>query len=427
MSTVSVLNPTISLATLYPNSHNIDTFNVIAAASVIATKDIAGVASSLVLGSSSNIVLESVGDADMYLRDASGFKIFQTNYVGSTRTDTPLLELRSNVLPGTGVTATVINTGLAGDNALWVYGSDADKTTWVSTAQIREMNAYSQFSTSEANGFLINNSTLFSSNAIFAQDVRMQSTLEVDGDLTLFGNLFSQNLNVWRDNVSSNQRVGFGFQINSNNQLELHKYAHYGTSGTKVSKKVAVFGNSPMSETETSDTSFLVFDSMVGGIGVSKSSASNANSPLTPSSVNSWVFTSLGNVSTTSAVGIGKAEPLHSLDVTGTVNSDVISATNLVGVSVTTTSDERLKEIRGIKSPAQCLEGIVSLDVIDYAYLTDPENFKTGVRAQQVEKSMPDAVVSKTFAGLDDCKLIENSVMIGYLVGAIKQLAARLG
>jgi hypothetical protein len=142
--------------------------------------------------------------------------------------------------------------------------------------------------------------------------------------------------------------------------------------------------------------------------------------------VHSWKFTQSGNVSTTSSVGIGKTEPQFALDVAGTISSDTIAGTDLVGVTVTTTSDERLKDIRGIKSSSSCLDGILSLDVIDYAYLTEPEKFKTGVRAQQVEISMPDAVVEKSFAGLEDCKLLDNSVMIGYLVGAIKELSAKV-
>jgi hypothetical protein len=430
MSSVSVLNPYTSLATIFPtyDTFNVDTFNIIAANAFIAPKDDFGYSTTLTVGSSSNIVIESVGDTQMFLKDSSAFTMFQTSFDDQgTRTDVPLIEMRSNVLPDVGLSATIINTGSTGDKALWVYGSDACKTTWVSTAQVRNLNRYTQFATTQSNGFLINNTTTFSSNTLFTQDVRMQSTVEVDGNMTLFGNFYSQNVNLWRDSTDSNQRVGFGFQINSNNQLELIKYALFGETGSTWTKKVAVFGNSPMVENEKTDgSSYLVFDELLGGIGVSASSASNSVGPLTSSTVNSWIFTAAGNVSTTSSVGIGMGEPQFPLDVAGTINADNIQAVTLTAQNLVTTSDERLKNIRSTVDPSECLAKISSLGVIDYAYISQPGVFKTGLRAQQVKETMPDAVVTKTFANLDDCLLVDTSVMIGYLVGAVKELSAQL-
>ncbi len=427
MATISVIDPGVSMRLAYPDPAALDTYNIVAAKSLLAPISDSGQCSTLTIGATSNIAIESVGDTNVYLRDASTFKMFQTSFVAGTRFDYPMLDVDQ---PAGAMATTVISTGAStagGSNVLWVHGSDACMTTRVSTAQVRNLNDYTQFATTQPAGFIINNSTLFASNAVFTQDVRVKSTLEVDGNLTLFGNFYSQNVNLWKDSVEKNQRVGFGFRINEKSQLELIKYATF-DSGNVVTKKVAVFGNTPMVDgVDRSDgTSYLVFDELYGGIGVSSSAASNQGQPTTTSSTNSWRFNQTGNVTTSSYVGIGKVDPLHQLDVAGVANVDSLTASNVCAVEVcsqtiTTTSDERMKNIFG--ETVYCLDKVQKLRVIDFTYKNRPEVKKTGLSAQNVRDLIPEAVVVQPFSDVEDCMHIDNSVLIGYLVGAIKELA----
>ena len=431
MSITSIMSPMSALSVGYPSDGTIDTFMNIAVQNIYAPEAVGGVAQDLTLSASSRIVMESSGNAELYIKDNNSFLVYQSKFdTFGNRTDTSLLDMHSNAAPSGGLTATVLDTGMDG-NAMWVYGADSKKTTWISMTQFRSFNSYEQLATTESNGFLINNQTTFSSNVVIDQDVYMKSTMEVDGNATFYGNLFSQNMNLWHDNIEKNCRVGFGFCINDMSQLELVKYASF-SNGTKMTKKVAVFGNSPMLPNEQTDgNSYLVFDELSGiGIHTPGSAASNSSMPANPT-MSLFRFTADGNITTSAQLGIGIENPQYPLDVLGTIHSTAVLAQDISAQTITTTSDERLKDIRGTVDTLSCLEKIKQLDIIDFAYIKDmkPEGcctqYKAGLRAQQVMSVMEDAVITKEFAGLDDCHLIDSSVMLAYLVGAIKELASR--
>ena len=426
MAFPSVMSPVCALREEYPDAQTIQAFANLAVNNVLApVSDISGLAQTLLLGASSNVIIESASDAKMFLKDNSAFTVWNSSFTSSgARTDTTLLDLRSNANPEGGVGATVISTGSNG-NVLMVHGSDAFQTTWISSAIVKNYGQQTQFSTSQSDGFLFHNPTEFFSNVTMDKDCYMKSTLEVDDNVTFYKNFFTPNVNIWHDDIVHNNRVGFAFTINEKNQLQLIKYINGATTGTNVTKTIAVFGNSPMNGAEQSDgTSYLVFDEL-SGVGVHQTAGSQTSAGgVITNDVNyaAWTFTQLGSIFTNaSAVGIGNDSPQAMLDVGGSINALSVSAG-----SVTTTSDERLKDIRGTLDGSACLDKIASLDVIDFAYTSSPHDFKAGLRAQQVETVMADAVITKKFAGLDDCMLIDSSVMLAYLVGAVKELAAKI-
>ena len=50
------------------------------------------------------------------------------------------------------------------------------------------------------------------------------------------------------------------------------------------------------------------------------------------------------------------------------VDADAMQSTNVIAQSIVTTSDERLKDIRGTVASAECLSKVRSLEVIEYAF-----------------------------------------------------------
>lgn len=424
------------ITTTYEDPHALNTISTLAVKNLIAPMSDSGESHSLTIGATSNVIIEARGDAKVYLESGKDFQVYHSlfynfgygsNQGSNVRADEQILDVSKGSFPDGSTLGTTVNTG-SSPMPIWVHGSDASHTTWISSTQVRDLNAYSQFATSQSNGFIINNQATFGSNALFCQDVYMQSTLEVDGNVTMYGNVFSKNLNLWQDNLNGNDRVGFGFSINSNAQLELIKYAMF-PDGSSLSKKVAVFGASPFLSTEQKDNpqTFLVFDQL-SGIGMHTSStSSNVNDGIASSG---FQFTRLGNVTTSAYLGVGVTEPTVPLDVKGTINCTVLNARDLYCVDITTTSDERLKDIRGNVDASSCLEKIKSLDVIDFSYIESlvgrGARKQTGLRAQQVAGVMADAVIKKQFAGLEDCNMIDTSVILAYLVGAIKELASKI-
>lgn len=427
----SIIAPVSTISATYYDSDTFDTITTIAVKNIITPMSDEGVDQSLHIASSSNIKIESKGSTQLFMRSNSEFEVYQSEFGSGTRVDTEILAVGSGILLS-GVSGTTINTG-SSDNPIWVYGSDASHTTWISSTQVRDLNAYSQFATSQTDGFILTNQVTFSSNSLFYEDVYMKSTLEVDGNVTMYGNVFSKNLNLWQD-LTSNDRVGFGFSINSNAQLELVKYALF-QDGTSLTKKVAVFGASPFSPSEKKDDpqSFLVFDQL-SGIGMHSTGGSSSNTGFTNGASSSgFKFNSTGNVTTSAYLGIGVTNPTVPLEVNGAIDCTSLHVIDLYCVNITTTSDERLKNIHGNVDTTSCLDKINQLDVINFSYKSEvidkeSEDVKqqTGLRAQQVSKVMADAVIQKSFAGLDDCNMIDSSVMMAYVVGAIKELDAKL-
>ena len=436
MSFPSVLSPQNALSMTYPDQFTFDTMGTLVVQNIVALKTDSSVPQTLLIGATSNIVMESASDARLFLNTNSAFNIFHTSYdVLGVRTDANIVTVDTKVFPDAITTGSVVN---AGSNAspMWVYGTDANKTTWISSAQFRTLNSQEQLATTKSEGFILNNQVEFASNVTMDQNCYMKSSLQVDGVSTFYGPLFAHNVNMWEDNLKgrTNERVGFGFSINSNSQLELRKYCAF-SNGVHFSKKVAVFGASPMVAGEASDGSYVMFDALAG-IGVHTNAPQSVGfgsniQPLNTAS-SSFVFNQTGNITTTASLGILTTTPAFPLDVNGTINCVTLRAVNVNATNVTTTSDERLKSIVGTVQPADCLSKVAALEVIDFSYLGDladkssTTDTRAGLRAQQVDTVMPDAVITKSFAGIDDCKMIDTSVLLAYLVGAVKELSAKL-
>jgi hypothetical protein len=440
MATCSVLDATpLLINESYPDMYSLDTFSTIAVQNIGAFTSLNG-REKLTIGATSNLVLESYNDTQLYLRDNSGLSLFQTKYDSFGRHDNQILDIRSNVLPNNTLDVTVIR-GAASSNAVWVHGDDTNKTTWVSDMQVRtHNNRHIQMSTYCPDGFLIQNMTEFNSNVIIDGSLHCLNAVSIEGDTSINGlltvndnaivngDVYSHTMNLFvNDPNATLSRVGYGFNINDKLELEVVKYIRFADDQSTTVKRVAVFGNAPAIKGHNAGlSSYMKFDTLAsvvagGGGGVS------SGSPTTfyPGQDGVWLTNAIGNVHTSVWVGIGKDEPTSALDVVGTIKATQVSTTTMITQNFETSSDERLKNIiQDNVDPMLCLDKVKGLNVIDFQYLNSDTRIRRGLRAQQVKEVMSDAVMVRKFADLEDCQLIDTSVMLAYLVGAVKALAA---
>ena len=229
MAAVSVLSPTPMFVT-YPSPDSLDTFANVAVQNIGSWNAPTG-PQVLRIGATSHLVMESYDDAQVYLRDQSGFAMFQSSYsTEGLRTDTQILDLRTDQVPWTNEKATVLRTTT--DTAVWVRGDDVGRTVYLSDMQVRSMNSHTQFATNQALGFLINNRTEFADDVIIDKTTHCLDTVLIEGNTTVNGamivnnnsivngSFFSQDVNMWQDvfplpgdPADALTRIGYGFLL----------------------------------------------------------------------------------------------------------------------------------------------------------------------------------------------------------------------
>jgi hypothetical protein len=81
------------------------------------------------------------------------------------------------------------------------------------------------------------------------------------------GSVFSSNINLFRTHStigdSNFKRIGYGFRMNDNDQLELIKVATF-NDNTSITKKIAVFGYNNIEHSSSNDTNYMAFDEANG-------------------------------------------------------------------------------------------------------------------------------------------------------------------
>jgi hypothetical protein len=260
--------------------------------SISAFRDDANRPQPLVIGATSNLSLETANNMNLFAGMSNSFLYYQTTMNGSTRVDRQVLNVNANL------TQTIFN-----------YPQDVI---------IQSTSGNNPQATLQDVTFSRNNSNTLvdttQSNFYFTKNITAAQNMQVGQNMYVNGSIFGCNLNVWLDKVNTPySRIGYGFRINSNDQLELIKYAKYGSGD--VLKKVAIFGTNPVGSNDRSDSSnYLVFNSL-GTFGVGNSS-NNSFTPLNSygTSVNplSNLFTqalSMSNVTNMNSAAIQFFQP----------------------------------------------------------------------------------------------------------------------
>lgn len=409
MATASVLQyPDFAITYTDPTSYNI--YDNVVAKTISAYRDESGLAQSLTVGATSNLVLEGVSGVQIYVGSGNeGIEFYTSSYSNFTRTDTRILDINteSNV---TLISATNQS------NTLKVASGDQQNTVQVSSVIVTQCNNTAYLSTDQIGGIYIDEpvritQNMFVNGTCEAWDIQIDNNAVVAGDVTSYGSVFGQHLNVWRQ--ANSNTIGYSFRINDQEQLELVKYARdYG-----VYKKVMVFGTMVVGSNDLSDTHPIT--SSVSGIGTINLDGSGVTAPSV------WLQSPAGSlyVSSNVSVGIGIENPAYPLEVLGSFSATDVYANTLSVSELYTTSDIRLKTIVQNTVSESVLQKINDLGVVRFKFNEDPADFvRTGLIAQDVAYLFPDAIHSRKVGSLDDCLCIDNSVMIAYLLRAVQEL-----
>lgn len=429
----------------YKNEYNnLDDISFINSYDIISTKFIAAFTDSfgsnidILIGASSNVRIEGVDSVSMYIGNNTGLVqqyASSNDYLGNREDYLIMKSFLSNVtINGQGSNMTIIQSGdssIPGESsAIKIQGTDRFQSVYLNEVVIMSgvgEDDQQHFGTTHSN-FRFERPVV--ANVIEGTEELIGNKVKA-GAMYVSKNLFSPDLNLYKEietiEDQSINKIGFGFSINANNQLELVKYSRFkdGVDTKSITKKVAVFGNNNLKFTDTDDASYLVFDNM----GISQSAGGGSNSIL---SSTTWQINQDRKIYyMDNFVGINKVNPQHELDVDGTIacikiQSDMMYSSNIVSEGQHVVSDKRLKNIIGNMDLGSCLSNIKDLGVYEYTYNNDKEQLiKTGFIAQQVETVISNAVKIQNFSGIEDCRLIDTNIILANLVGAVKLLIDR--
>lgn len=381
MSATVLTNQSLS----YPGDDQYAVYDNLVAVNLYALRDSdTNAAQDLYLGASKDVKIQGLEGMSMWLGSSNSLAIMDKDsnaslIVTTDATTTTLSSEAKNLVIGT--------------------SNNAVSTIQVGATVISESNNFQVFSTNMSSGFLLQNPLKVSNYGIFEQ------SLSVGGNIVCNSNLFTQNYNLFKYNSSNELNAvvtGYAFTINESDQLELLKYTSF-SNGTKVSKRVGIFGLNKYSDSEQSDKSYAAFDTIgtvsQGGDAVNFSSTVADNSITTAKIVDGCVtstklgsnvgvfsvntsniyFTTDSNLSSGS-VGIGTSTPQYKLDVSGEIR-----ATG----DITGFSDRRIKT--DIEVIDHALDKVLAISGYTFKRIGSNKR-STGVIAQEVQSVLPEAV-----------------------------------
>lgn len=406
----------------YADPTAVTIFTNVVARSLAALDDDTGAANNLVVGATSNLLLEGVDGVRLCYGDGNdgiGFYASTFDAVSGVRTDRRILTIEtvSNVTLVTSVDADASSFKLA--------GTDSNNTVQVSAVVVSQCNNTAYLHTDQVGGIYIDEPVrvtqdLFVNARCEAWDVQVDNDLVAAGDITSYGNVYGQQLSVWKQ--SNSNGVGYTFRINDYNQLELVKYARFEDPALDdVRKRVMVFGTCAIASTDQSDTAPLLTTSVIGMGSV------NLDGSGTPAP-NWWLRSPNGSIYVPdgSRVGIGIENPAVPLQVLGAMDATDITAQTVSATEVFTTSDVRTKEILAEGLGDGVLDRMSDIDLVRFRFRNDASGrVRAGLTAQNLAEAFPDAVDVRSMAELDDCMCVDNSVLLAYVIRAIQELDAR--
>ena len=289
MSALSVFDVP-SFNAYYSDPGSLDTLFNLAVRTVNAYRNVDGLAQTLTIGATSNLVLET--KEDMNLFSTNGVNLYTTTMSNNTRQDDLIMTIDRSADSNTTIVSSTSTHNLA---------FTASNEIHFGTAYLDLSGDTDKFKTNKAS-FEFQNVTVFDCNVHFQSSIITQ------------GSIFGNNLNVWNDtsdaavNPTDAVQIGYGFRVNDSNQLELIKHVKFNdVEGKVVNQRVAIFGSASNKYTACNDVNYLVFDELDGiSVNSNGSITSVTNSPL-----DNYIFMNDSNV------GIGNQFAEYKLDVTG--------------------------------------------------------------------------------------------------------------
>ncbi|PNH00339.1 hypothetical protein TSOC_013844 [Tetrabaena socialis] len=221
----------------------------IVSTSLSAYLDAQGSPQCLTLGATSNLNVESAMDVNVYMGTSNAYTLYTSSFENATRSDVEVL------------TVSALNdTTLIEAPANIQIQSASNGTIAVGSLQVTATDTTQVLSTTK-NSFL------------FTEPVQVQGDIVVSNNILSSGSIYGQNMNLWLDRENkSYTRIGYALTINSNDNLEVIKYAKF-SSNVSVIKKIAQFGTGEIASGDSSDSSYLVFNSL-GDVSVASSNGS---------------------------------------------------------------------------------------------------------------------------------------------------------
>ena len=329
------------MASIYDSNYitQYDDTGAITQISSISTQVIASYAQSnnattdLIIGSSSNVIVQSKQGIQMYITDSNTVSFFLTDTFGS------------NIRPILSISNSNDTTILSGSNLMFnLTGSNNLGTFANSNIMLFQGNSGSNNTSPSNSGgsnvtnYLTNNVGGFG----FQNNVNVGSNLVVQGNITAYeniacaGNLFGSTFNIFTNtpncNVTPNiKRVSYSFFINHYNQLDLLRTDQL-LSNNQVSSRVQrimTFGNTEFKNQLKDNPDYYQVVSQFSGVNGNYSNG--ATSWITdvkwmPACCNNQICYMKGNV------GIGTVNPLSAFHVVGntTLQGSVIPTESLL-------------------------------------------------------------------------------------------------
>lgn len=212
-------------------------------------------------------------------------------------------------------TTGVYNLQVNGSNAIALQPADHNTTVYIGDAVF-----YSDTDRVYLSSF---DKTL----ALAMDELEIDGALTIKDDLKVDGEIYTGEVNITNMTADSNI-LGYAFRVNQNNSyLELVKYYHdFNTSTNTTTQLVASFGKGPM----TNDPSYSHNLFRDGSNSTSSSGGSGGESTTSNNSSSDSYWSSSGNDiffgedgGTQQRVGINTSNPMHELDIVGTVQANV--------------------------------------------------------------------------------------------------------
>jgi len=358
----------------------------------------------------------------------------------------------------------VMNVG--GSNSLGIYNSNASTVVAATNGQALQFLPGDIYSTMVLGSITLTQTpsaqviTTAQPMLNIVTDLQLSGNEVISGDLLTSGAVVSSSMNILRDFTSA--RVGFGFRVTDNSNLELIKY----DNRTNLTKRIALFGGGD--GTGSNDTS--AFDLAIGSnnynqisnglslaanpwLGVGGSNicynfagnvgvqtynpsslftVANSTLPLI-SNVDPFLVCDASNnpflkVKKNGYVGIGVASPSNALQVAGNIQAsgDISTAGSFLS-----TSDERVKTDVVSANIDVCYDQIKNLPLRQFkwkeGYAPGLSNQDTiGWIAQEVKEVIPQAVSIMPQAGYEDFHLVDLTMLVKTLYGSVQKLSKKV-